>query len=124
ETNSLVAYLKTQQAPNYSIALVDSGSGMDDSPFGDSSDDEDVDSELFQKAVLLIVQSEYASTSMLQRKFRIGYSRAARIVDVMQERGIVGPPDGAKPREVLMSRDEADQMFRTGRYGIPEDLLE
>jgi hypothetical protein len=41
----------------------------------------------------------------------------------MQERGIVGPPDGAKPREILISADEAHQMFRTGRYGIPEDLL-
>ena len=60
---------------------------------------------------------------MVRTQSLIGYTRAARIVDMMEDRGFVGPVDGAKPREVLISRDEVDQLFRTGRYGIPEELL-
>jgi DNA segregation ATPase FtsK/SpoIIIE, S-DNA-T family len=48
---------------------------------------------------------------MLQRRFKVGYTRAARLVDLMEQRGIVGPLDGAKPREICITRDEADAMF-------------
>ncbi|KOS69406.1 cell division protein FtsK [Lysinibacillus contaminans] len=58
--------------------------------------------ELFNDAVQLVVSMQTASVSMLQRRFRIGYSRAARIVDQMEQRGIVGPPEGSKPRQVLV----------------------
>ena len=58
--------------------------------------------ELFDDAVQLVVSMQTASVSMLQRRFRIGYSRAARIVDQMEQRGIVGPPEGSRPRQVLM----------------------
>ena len=58
--------------------------------------------ELFDDAVQLVISMQTASVSMLQRRFRIGYSRAARIVDQMEQRGIVGPPEGSKPRQVLM----------------------
>lgn len=58
--------------------------------------------ELFDDAVQLVVSMQTASVSMLQRRFRIGYSRAARIVDQMEQRGIVGPPEGSKPRQVLI----------------------
>ncbi|OEC02478.1 cell division protein FtsK [Lysinibacillus sphaericus] len=58
--------------------------------------------ELFDEAVQLVVNMQTASVSMLQRRFRIGYSRAARIVDQMEQRGIVGPPEGSKPRQVLI----------------------
>ena len=51
----------------------------------------------------LVVEMQSASISMLQRRFRIGYSRAARIVDQMEARGVVGPPDGSRPRQVLIS---------------------
>ena len=60
--------------------------------------------ELFDDAVQLVLEMQTASVSLLQRRFRIGYSRAARIVDQMEQRGIVGPPDGSKPRQVLISR--------------------
>lgn len=60
--------------------------------------------EIFDDAVQLIIEMQTASVSMLQRRFRIGYSRAARIIDQMEQRGIVGPPDGSKPRQVLVSR--------------------
>jgi S-DNA-T family DNA segregation ATPase FtsK/SpoIIIE len=61
--------------------------------------------ELFDEAVRFVVQSGQASTSMLQRRFRIGFSRAGRLVDMMEQDGIVGPADGSKPREILVSAD-------------------
>jgi S-DNA-T family DNA segregation ATPase FtsK/SpoIIIE len=59
--------------------------------------------ELYDEAVKLVVEMQSASISMLQRRFRIGYSRAARIIDQMEARGVVGPPDGSRPRQVLIS---------------------
>jgi S-DNA-T family DNA segregation ATPase FtsK/SpoIIIE len=61
--------------------------------------------ELFDEAVRFVVQSGQASTSMLQRRFRIGFSRAGRLVDMMEQDGIVGPADGSKSREILVPAD-------------------
>ncbi|WP_026906177.1 FtsK/SpoIIIE family DNA translocase [Paucisalibacillus globulus] len=67
---------------------------------------EEVDDELYDDAVQLITEMQSASVSMLQRRFRIGYTRAARLIDAMEARGIVGPYEGSKPRTVLVSRTE------------------
>lgn len=67
--------------------------------------DEDVD-ELLSDAIETVVRAEQASVSMLQRRFRIGYNRAARLVDMMEARGIIGPADGSRPRRVLITEDE------------------
>lgn len=64
--------------------------------------------DLYDEAVQLVVDMQTASVSMLQRRFRVGYSRAARIVDQMEARGVVGPPEGSKPRKVLIGKDELD----------------
>ncbi|MDW0115678.1 DNA translocase FtsK [Sporosarcina thermotolerans] len=64
--------------------------------------------ELYNDAVQLVIEMQTASVSMLQRRFRVGYSRAARIVDQMEMRGVVGPPEGSKPRQVLVSQSEVD----------------
>ena len=64
--------------------------------------------ELYDEAVQLVTDMQTASVSLLQRRFRVGYSRAARIVDQMEMRGVVGPPEGSKPRQVLMTKGEAD----------------
>lgn len=74
-----------------------------------SSSEEDGD-ELLSDAIELVVRSGQASVSMLQRRFRIGYNRAARIVDMMEARGIVSPQDGARPRQVLITEEEYDRM--------------
>ena len=71
--------------------------------------DDDAD-ELLPQAVECVISAGQASVSMLQRHFRIGYNRSARIVDQMEERGIVGPQDGARPRKVLITAEEWPEM--------------
>jgi len=66
---------------------------------------EEVDDELYQDAVRVVCEMGRASTSTLQRRLRVGYGRAARLIDIMEKDGIVGPPDGSKPREVLKKRE-------------------
>jgi DNA segregation ATPase FtsK/SpoIIIE, S-DNA-T family len=72
---------------------------------GSEEPGEDVDDDLYQDAVRVVCEMGRASTSTLQRRLRIGYGRAARLIDLMQKDGIVGPPDGSKPREVLKKKD-------------------
>ncbi|MCY9673572.1 DNA translocase FtsK [Bacillus pumilus] len=69
-----------------------------------------VDDDLYDEAVELIIGMQTASVSMLQRRFRIGYTRAARLIDAMEERGVVGPYEGSKPREVLLSKEQYDEL--------------
>jgi S-DNA-T family DNA segregation ATPase FtsK/SpoIIIE len=117
ETNALTAYLKEQERPNYTMTPVEIGGG---SAPGTVILEEDSDDDFYEAAVKLVVTNGHASTSMLQRRFKIGYTRAARLVDMMEERGIVGPLDGAKPREIRVTRDEIDQMFR-GEFSTRDD---
>jgi S-DNA-T family DNA segregation ATPase FtsK/SpoIIIE len=73
-----------------------------------ASPDEDVteeDEELVKRCLEIIRQEKKASTSMLQRRLRLGYTRAARVVDILERRGILGPGEGAKPREILVPLD-------------------
>ena len=77
----------------------------------ESMDDSD---ELLPEAIDLVVRSGQASVSMLQRRFRIGYNRAARIIDMMEARGIIGPQDGSRPRQVLMSEEELESLENEG----------
>lgn len=70
---------------------------------------EEVDDELYDDAIQLITEMQTASVSMLQRRFRIGYTRAARLIDAMEDRGIVGPYEGSKPRTVLVSQSNEER---------------
>jgi len=70
--------------------------------------DQDEEDELFQEAVEVVVQAKQASASMLQRRFRIGYNRAARIIDTMEAQGIIGPQEGSKPRKVILTEAELE----------------
>ena len=69
----------------------------------DAAEDED---PLLQDAIGIVVSSGQASTSMLQRRLKLGYARAARVMDQMEERGIIGPSEGSKPRRVLITKDD------------------
>ena len=70
----------------------------------------EVQDDLYQDAVQLVTDMQTASVSMLQRRFRIGYTRAARLIDAMEERGVVGPYEGSKPRDVLIAKDKHDEL--------------
>jgi S-DNA-T family DNA segregation ATPase FtsK/SpoIIIE len=88
----------------------ENAAGPDGEPDGEAVDD-----DLYQEAVRVVCEAGRASTSTLQRRLRIGYGRAARLIDIMEKDGIVGPPDGTKPREVLKAKDwirEIDQSLR------------
>jgi S-DNA-T family DNA segregation ATPase FtsK/SpoIIIE len=78
--------------------------GLDGEP-GEGGGGEEVDDDLYQDAVRVVCEMGRASTSTLQRRLRVGYGRAARLIDLMEKDGIVGPPDGSKPREVLKKKD-------------------
>jgi DNA segregation ATPase FtsK/SpoIIIE, S-DNA-T family len=88
-----VEFLKKQGEPAYHNEILEE---KDDEAPGDEIDD-----EKYREAVQFVVERSEASISMIQRRFRIGYNRAARIVERMERDGIVGPSDGVKPREVL-----------------------
>jgi len=96
EVESVVNFVIEQQKAQYQEEMI---------PSEEETILEETD-ELFDEAVQLVVSMQTASVSMLQRRFRIGYSRAARIVDQMEQRGIVGPPEGSKPRQVLIHQYE------------------
>ncbi|MBQ3184414.1 MAG: DNA translocase FtsK, partial [Firmicutes bacterium] len=81
----------------------------------------DLEDELLPEAIELVVQAQQASVSMLQRRFRIGYNRAARIIDMMEDRQIIGPSDGSRPRSVLISEEDLDFM-RESTEDIEDEL--
>ncbi|MCL6637387.1 MAG: DNA translocase FtsK, partial [Alicyclobacillus sp.] len=102
EIEQLVEFVKRQQAAVYSVNL-------DQAPDAAAEGIEALD-DLFIDAADLVVEAGQASVSMIQRRFRVGYSRAARIVDQLEQRGLVGPFEGSKPREVLVSREQWAQL--------------
>ncbi len=119
EIAAVCEFLKAQRKPTYTITPLVTGEGGGS---GGGNNDDGFADEFYEPSVRFIVNTGYCSTSMLQRKFKIGYTRAARIVDFMEEQGIVGPLDGAgtKGRQVLVSRDGLDSVFG-GRSGYKQD---
>lgn len=96
ELTRVVDFLKKQKKPDYDESVL-SAPEKEDGPDGVEEHDEKYD-----EAIALVTESGHASISMVQRHLRIGYNRAARIIEVMEKEGVVGPSDGAKPREVLV----------------------
>ncbi len=115
EISGVVAFWKAQGDADYVQGFLDSpkddkGRDLDAEP-----GDENADDELFDDAVRLVFEFGKASTSLLQRRMRIGYGRAAHLIDMMERDGLVGPPEGSKPRELLKSANwinEADEAVR------------
>lgn len=111
EVKKVVSYIKSHNAGDLSSIDFGGGGGGAPTEAGDviglagGSFDDDVDDDLYEDARTAVEEAGRASTSYLQRKLKIGYSRAARLMDVLEAKGVIGAADGSKPREVLNRRD-------------------
>ena len=94
-------FLMDEEEMNATTMVEGKGSG--------SSHDDDYEEPLYNEIVDFVVTQGKASASLLQRRFRLGYNRAARCIDLLEERGIVGPPNGSKPREVLVKIENKEE---------------
>ncbi|MDP2665841.1 MAG: DNA translocase FtsK, partial [bacterium] len=111
-------HLRGQAKPEYEEDIVEqskNGNG--------GGDEDDIDDELYSDAKDIVIQAGKASTSYLQRKLRIGYARAARLVDMLEERGVVGAGSGAKAREVIGAPARLNDDSRSGGE-VDEDNVE
>ncbi|HBK33419.1 TPA: hypothetical protein DEP34_00390 [Candidatus Uhrbacteria bacterium] len=131
EVESVVQHLKVKAPPDYNYAITEQSRSA--SIFGDHQEESD---PLAEEAIQLILESGKASTSYLQRRLRIGYARAARLIDILEDMGVVGPGEGAKPREIMieewppggdlkegMPTDEDDhkEALRLSRHKVEEE---
>ncbi|MHA6251240.1 FtsK/SpoIIIE family DNA translocase [Oceanobacillus sp. CAU 1775] len=105
EVERVVDHCIEQQKASYQEEMI---------PEDTNEEFEEVDDELYDDAVQLVLEIQSASVSMLQRRFRIGYTRAARLIDAMEARGVVGPYEGSKPRTVLISNTESEESLPSG----------
>lgn len=126
EVQAVVNSIKDKTESDYSAEIMEqiekraeqSGKPAAESNTSDASDGD----ELLPAAVEVILETGQASVSMLQRRLKLGYARAARIVDEMEERGIVGPFEGAKPRQLLITREQWEQMRNGGEPPVEEEI--
>jgi DNA segregation ATPase FtsK/SpoIIIE, S-DNA-T family len=102
EIHKIVEHLKQQGTPQYDESIL---APRDED--GELAEEEEEERDvLYDQALAIVMDARQASTSMIQRKLKIGYNRAARLIELMERQGVVGPADGAKPREVLISQIE------------------
>jgi len=87
---------------NGEVATTYNSNTADKIDFASIPEANDMDDQRYEEAKEIVLQAKKASSSLLQRRMRIGYSRAARLIDIMEEKGVIGPSDGAKPREILI----------------------
>ncbi|MES1244028.1 MAG: DNA translocase FtsK [Acidobacteriota bacterium] len=116
ETAALIRWLKKQGKPELDPDVLRASEGGE----GGSGDPSDQDDDLYDEAAKLVVAERQASASFLQRRMRIGFSRAARLIDMMERDGLLGPPQGSKPREVLVRPDYFEEVADV--RGAVEDL--
>lgn len=102
EVESIVQFVSSQGEAEYDETLVPE---VDDA----ISEDQEPQDELYDQAVQIVLEAKQASVSLLQRRMRVGYTRAARLIDAMEARSVIGPYEGSKPREVLMSLEQYQQ---------------
>jgi S-DNA-T family DNA segregation ATPase FtsK/SpoIIIE len=123
ETAKVTDFIREQRAANYDDEVVSmpvqlNGKGGIVADYSNN----DADDDMWKDAVRVVIEGKKASTSLLQRRLRIGYGRAARLIETMEEQGIVGPAEGSRPREVLVSSME--DVFGGGTASASEDDIE
>ena len=111
EIKRIIDYTIEQQKAEYDQAFMNLSGDSEKSASQkeDMAQVEEYDDPLYNEIVEFVIESQKASASLLQRRFKLGYNRAARIIDLLEERGIIGPPNGSKPREVLVKLDEGEE---------------
>jgi len=109
ESAGLVRWLKKQGPPQLDHSVLEAPK-EERSARGEG----DGDDEMFDQAARLVIAERKASASFLQRRLRVGFSRAARLIDMMEQDGLLGPPQGSKPREVLVDVDYFEEIDRSG----------
>ena len=111
EIKRIIDYTIEQQKAEYDQAFMNLSGDSDKSASQkeDMAQQEEYDDPLYNEIVEFVIETQKASASLLQRRFKLGYNRAARIVDLLEERGIIGPPNGSKPREVLVKLEDNNQ---------------
>jgi len=114
EIESVIAHIKKTSTAEYNEEILEhierQAEQVDGKGGGSSGDPGEDEDEMIEEAIDVIMECRQASTSMLQRRLKLGYSRAARIIDQIEERGIIGPFEGSKPRQILISREEWQEM--------------
>ncbi|MBP1643222.1 MAG: spoIIIE, partial [Acidobacteria bacterium] len=110
ETAALVRWLKKQGKPVFDPAVLAAPEGE-----GGGEESGGIDDDLFEEVARLVVRERQASASFLQRRMRVGFSRAARLVDILEREGIVGPAQGSKPRDILVPPDYFEEIDATKR---------
>ena len=117
EVSHVVNFLRQKGTPDYNYAITEKERGTT------ILDDDDSDPFL-NEAAQIVIRDSRASTSLLQRRLKIGYGRAARILDILEDRGVIGPPDGSRPREVLMKEWPTESVDDRLGFKEREEMLE
>jgi S-DNA-T family DNA segregation ATPase FtsK/SpoIIIE len=123
ETAKVMDFIRMQRPPQYDDEVVSqpvqlNGKGGIVADYGG----QDADDDMWRDAVKVVIENRKASTSLLQRRLRIGYGRAARLIETMEEQGIIGQADGSRPREVLVN--SADEVFGGGAGAEADAVLD
>lgn len=134
EVENVVTFIKNQEKSLYDdevmqeierqAAAAASSKKKDSSSSADDSDGDGPADEMLPKAIEVVVEAQSASTTLLQRKLKLGYARAARIVDELEQRGIIGPYEGSKPRRVLVSKQQWYEMNAMAQGGADKIYAE